>query len=65
MKIRELIELYESNMIRCSNCNTLKELGVRLATTNNLGFGCCVPYGFIPQNWGTDDAPQWILDLRR
>ena len=64
MKNSEWIEIYKTDMIRCVRCGTLKIVGERLASKANLGFGCCVPFEVLPYNWGTSDAPQWILDLR-
>ena len=45
------IEIYKTDMIRCVRCGTLKIVGVRLPSSTNLGFGCCVPMELLPQDW--------------
>ena len=61
---KEWREIYETSMIRCSRCGMLKIVAQQIEPKSNLGFGCCVPFEMLPDNWGTTDAPQWILDLR-
>ena len=64
MSNKELREIYKTNQIRCTNCGMLKIVAQKLEPKSNLGFGCCVPFQMLPNNWGTSDAAKWILDLR-
>ncbi len=51
MSNRYWIAMYKSPMIRCIRCKTLKVVAVRLPSTTNLGYGCCVPMELLPQDW--------------
>ena len=51
MTNKEWIEMYKTDMIRCVRCGTLEMIGKKM-TGRNLGYGCCVPFELLPQDWG-------------